>query len=704
MAENTPRLLLLEFLCHRDDRSETSMSYPFLKGVARDCGVPSLWLFFVGTARYSWDHPEGRTLRADISKEDIAVLRDRIERFHPTHVISNEIVGPALRAVIEAAGISEFLVLPFESDLVAVGRGLHQAEMAPHLSRVSCYLEDWNYIYKPAWFVDWLGAGAHPKEGGHLLDATQPDYEAEEVNTSADFKPGFPVVLAGGRSCRGRPSIVGNPRFAHLEHLDRLSTGCSFCCGSDEGHTLRHRQSPLALVESQLRQIQSAAPSRGRDVYMVNDLGLFMRIDLFFEMVLKNGFRPAKFVFCPRIDDVLLARRRVEAILPRVAAGGHRIGFDVMGIENFNPETMELYNKNISVAQADELSGLMDRWYQDWPGVFSRFHGGKNWLMLLFTPWTTISELRVNYDEAARRGFDSDQFWICTSLLLRRGTPMATLAEQEGGIIVSDFEDRGLLFFPICCMSPLWESIPWRFKDARVADFFRIIIRIFVALERSEARPLFGGDAEFDLFANIYCDVDGQAGGALRRPPWALLAVARKLLDLIEAASAPWSREALLRESVALVKAETAAPKERAEDPPSHFPQSPLGPSEPGRADEAAPAALPPLEREAIDSVAVLLRERRTSALGRLTIESSGRDPRGSPTISLKLLLDGRGLVVDLRDLGQPGPSFFTSRLFKVSYRNESLTWTPDEDTARRLRLLVSLIERRIDLVGQKQS
>ncbi|MDD5630129.1 MAG: hypothetical protein PHU21_13765, partial [Elusimicrobia bacterium] len=534
MRKTAPcRLLLLEFLCHRDDRCESSMFYPYLKGVARDRGAASLWLFFVAKPRFSWERPVGRTLRADLPDEDVARLERRLKSFRPTHVVCNEIPAPRLRAVIAAAGVPHSLVLPGDSDLMSIPWGIRQEEMEPYLRLLSDNSADRRFIHRPAWFADWLGAGRHPREQENLVDATDPDFEAVQANGAVDFKPSFPMILVGGQSCMGRPTVAGNPRFRDLPGRERLPPGCSFCGGLDEKTVHRyHRQDSLELAERQLRALTAVDPrrSRSRGVYMVHDLGLFMRIDAFFRMLHQNNFPPAKFIFCPRIDDVLGARERIASILPLAAERGHRIAFDIMGLENFCPETMALYNKNISVAQADELAALMDRWHRDWPKVFAPFHGGKNWLMLLFTPWTTLAELKVNYEAAAQRGFDSDQYWICTSLLLRRGSSLAALAEQEGGIIVPEFPDRGQMFFPICGMPAMWDSIPWRFRDERVADFFRILIRIFVALVRPDAGPLFAGDPEFALFARIYCDQPADSAEPLRRPPWALLDAARVLL------------------------------------------------------------------------------------------------------------------------------------------------------------------------------
>lgn len=663
------------------------MFYPFLRGIARDCGASSLWLFFVGTPRVQWDLPVGRTLRAHIPEADIARLRAHLDGFRPTHIVCNELPSPELRAAIEAAGSFKFLVMPCEFDMEALLWGERMPELDPHLALVSGLSEDRNCIHRPAWFADWLGGAKHPKEAEHILDSTQPDYEAVQANDGENFNPGFPLIIVGGQSCRGRPRVAGNPRFQHLAGVADFQPGCSFCGGADEhGLLSRHRQGSLALAESQLRALAAtdAKRSRGRGTYIIHDLALFMRIDTFFKMVHKNKFPPSKFVFCPRIDDVLNARERVDAILPLAAEHGHRIGFDIMGIENFSEKTMELYNKNISVAQADELVSVMNGWHEKWPQVFDPFHGGKNWLMLLFTPWTTLPELRLNYDEAARRGFDSDQFWICTSLMLRKGSALAALAEHEGGILIPEFEDRGLLFFPTCGMQAMWGSLAWRFKDVKVSDFYRILIRIYAALEHPASRSLFGDDPEFDLFSRIYCDSAAEPGKPLRRPAWSLLALAQTLLNLIEAAPAPWSREALLREAVARVKKITPARAEKKDD------------------DGKGPrklSPLAPLERTVIEEVGRLLRGGKSKSLGAVAIESAGAVSPEDRSIRLNLLVDGQALSLILMAPDYPGPCFFQTGSFKVVYQTGGVEWRGSalSKLSERLRLLVSLIERRLE-------
>ncbi|MDD5628192.1 MAG: hypothetical protein PHU21_03945 [Elusimicrobia bacterium] len=674
----TPRLLLLEFLCRFEERCETSMTYPFLKGLARDCAVPAHWMYFVVAPNICWEKPAGRVLRADLPEAELALLSSRIRDFRPTHVVVNEIPGPRLRRALRACGDFELLVLPCQWDTEAFIWGEQDdEEMGPYLRLLGPGRGD--SLQKPEWFLAWLGAGAHPKARAHIFDATEPDYEAEAG--SAEEAGDFPLILVGGSSCKGRPGVAGNPRFRGLDP-DRLAKGCSFCGGSHEDDPLDcHRQDALALAERQLRRYEETAPARrrGRGTFIVHDLGLFFRIDEFFAMLRRNRFRPGQFVFCPRIDDVLRVRKRIEAVLPVAAAGKHRMRLEIMGIENFSPEVMQLYNKSVTLAQVDELLALMKRWNKEWPGVFSLFRGGKNWLMLLYTPWTTLAALRVNFAEAARRGFSGDQLWICSSLLLRKGTALSALAEREGGIVVPEFEDRGLLFFPCLGIRALWGSTPWRFKDPKVADFFRILVRVFAAVEHPESRPLFTGDPEFERFHRIYC------GGSGPRPPWSLLAVAQELLRLLAAAPARRSRAELLRRAVAKAR----------QDLPAALPQPEPAAASGGPTllpDSEAAGELGPAEKAGVEDVRRLLKARQAPALGRLAIESARR-VQGSG-IRLALRLDDRRLVITLLGKRSREKAFFASRLFKVVYWSE----TPPRSTAetKRLRLLVGLIERRI--------
>ncbi|MBM4395407.1 MAG: hypothetical protein FJ087_06920 [Deltaproteobacteria bacterium] len=65
------RLLLLEFLDQDEFRSERSMFFPFLKGLARDRGIEALWLCFVTPPARRWDRTEGRTTFVDLPDDEV---------------------------------------------------------------------------------------------------------------------------------------------------------------------------------------------------------------------------------------------------------------------------------------------------------------------------------------------------------------------------------------------------------------------------------------------------------------------------------------------------------------------------------------------------------------------------------------------------------------------------------------------------------
>ncbi|MBI5623313.1 MAG: hypothetical protein HY924_06005 [Elusimicrobia bacterium] len=677
-----PRLLLLEFLSSMDDRRETSMFYPFFKGVARDCGVPAQWLFFKARTGIAWERPLGRVLRAGLERGDLEVLKRRLKAFRPTHVVSNELLVPGVRSAVRASGARRFMVLPCEFDMEALRWGEHDPELDPYLRLVRGKGEGRELTHEPGWFSRWLGAGPHPGEGRSVLDAVEPDYRAAPVGAMAKAEDGPPVIILGGRSCRGRPSPAKNPCFRGVVGAPDLPPGCSFCGGSIEtGPLAGHQAGSLDLAERQLKAASRGGPrqSRSRGAYIVYDLGLFHRIDLFFDMVLRIGLRPARFVFCPRIDDVLSSRSRISAVLPKAAAAGHRMSFEVMGIENFSPAVMRLYNKDISIAQVDEVFRLMAGWSRRWPKAFQARGDGRNWLMLLFTPWTTLAELRVNLREAGRRGFDGNGLWLCTSLMLRKGTALAALAEHEGGVILPEYEDPGLLFYPCFGLQVLWSSMPWRFKDRKVADFFRILVRLYVAMECPEARTLFRGDPEYDLLSSVFRDE--ACSGRTTRPPWSILEAALELLELFERAQETWSRTGLLAEAVARVKrAHAGAPEPLAgEDNPPVL-------SKPSSAEQRA--------------VAQVRKELKVAA--KLELESvSAASFRGCPgrAFRLNVLLDDRRIVLDLKERQSQGPCFFETRRFKAVYLAQTPVWSEAEK--KLLTGLVSMLEARLADAGR---
>ncbi|MCR4296606.1 MAG: hypothetical protein NUW21_13820, partial [Elusimicrobia bacterium] len=260
------------------------------------------------------------------------------------------------------------------------------------------------------------------------------------------------------------------------------------------------------------------------------------------------------------IDDVLRLRGRIEKMLPALAAAGHEIRILSMGAENFSERENARFNKDISLAQVDEFLALMKKWNAARPGVFNPYRAGSPFVeigLILFTPWTTLADVRLNLARAAERGFPGRGYWMYSILLLEPATPIFHLA-KEAGALADRFPDRGQVYGLFKNEGELEDVRPWRFLDEKAADFFAMHVRVCAADREGEDCAFFRDDAAYARTLSLY----REAKQGTEPTP---LAVAFALLELLEAARPPYDREALLEAAIRL--AAKAAPLPRGPEP-----------------------------------------------------------------------------------------------------------------------------------------
>ncbi|MCX5796953.1 MAG: hypothetical protein NTY77_15785 [Elusimicrobia bacterium] len=546
-----PRLMLLEFFPRALQRNDRSLLFPFLKGFARRSGVPARWLCFGKDVEGAHREPGAQGPGLDLSAADRRALAAHIRRFRPTHIVSSEpLAGAALGCLKAASPRPKFAVmeLPGPGSLVP----------EPPAFVMASRPDDRRYFAKCGWFLDWLGLTSPALVRRYLIEAVAPDYAAVMADAAACASQAH-VPIVSGVLCANRRLVRANPRFRGVlpaaASAAQEPRGCSFC-GSRRESLTSPRADLLELVEKQFRGVlKSGRGGRDKGSYEFYDIRAFERFDEVFKIVLRLKMPPAVFLFNPRIDHVLRARRRIERVLPGLARAGHEVRILSMGIENFSVRENTRFNKDITVAQVDRLLALTRKWERSYPGVFRPFKGGGELVefgFILFTPWTTLADIRVNLEAAAKRDFGERGYWLYSTLVIYADNPIYQLARRDGKILVDRFPDRGQCYGPVKNEDNPDEVAAWRFRDAKVAEYFAVLVRVCAAEREGRDCFFFRGDRDFELACGLYARVNQR----VRISP---LAVAFALLELMEAARPPHPRRELLRRALARAAIQAAA-------------------------------------------------------------------------------------------------------------------------------------------------
>ena len=672
----TPRLLLIEFFPNALRRNESSMLFPFLKGLAQKQGIPALWLCFGEGMRQERGGCQKGVFFIDLPKNDCKSLEIYINCFQPTHIISSEgLQGTARELVGGAVPPSSFLVMLSPSHGEG---GCDNASL--RAGAPSRNPEDRRYFAKSGWFFDWLGIRKPLRQPGYLIEDSPVDYQAVLVNEPA-WTSRSHITVVSGAVCANRRVVRDNPLFKDVLPAPFPADssrgdyyGCSFC-GSRRTGLTSPGANLLALTKKQFQGIMKTGGAGGRNkgIYEFYDIRAFQRFDEVFAIILRLNIPPAIFLFNPRIDDVLKMKNRIKKTLPALAKAGHEVRIMSMGIENFSERENLRFNKGISLAQVDELLALAKKWEQAYPGIFKPFKGGCAEVELgfiLFTPWTTFVDIRINLNRAAARHFTKGGFWLYSVLLIREDMPIYHLAKKDGDILIDRLQDRGMAYGLFKNEGHASLVVPWRFKDSRVADYFAMLVRICAVDREGKDCAFFRGDPEFPLVAELYT----QTGAEARPSP---LSVAMGLLDIFETAQPPYSRTALLRQAMAHAARELS-PRTAVEEPRRM----------PGRS----------LKARAVETVIMRLRQANLRVFSDFKFKSVEEIVLfGARRIRLMFVVEGQRRTVDLLDVRSTVPCFLRSRHFRAVYHKDSPVTSPSE--RKQWSLLLRLIDRRIDEV-----
>lgn len=469
------RLLLVEFINSDRFCQYRSEMFPFVRGWCADRGIPLEWVCYGFVPRELPTSP----LLLVLPEAEAASLCDTIRAFRPTHVLMNERLDEPLAAQVRAAA------------------GAAKVEDAGAVSNL------WPEIWYLRDLERWLDIPeAERQDSGPaplcLADVAVPDHACRlEDALAAGIKP-FVHVLAGA-PCLYHTPIQCVDEYKDLDLSDAVrSFGCTFCTG---GADARYFYTETPLIELAIRQIRRAwetlpAERRGGEFLLLGTM-LFLRMKPFFAAVEQAGFPPSHFYFWCRIDELARRAAVLDEVLPQISAAhggpGHVINIWNIGVENFSPAENRRFNKGIDLDEVERAFQHIVRWEREYPDAF-RFHAHGGFGYILFTPWTTIADLRVNLEKAERYGVHKGSLFFYSRLQLFKGLPIAMLAERDGLLAAAfDAPEFAHIGAYVAKLSEDQQELPWRFADPRIAAVFGVFIRLDVPWKRG----LFDADEPF---------------------------------------------------------------------------------------------------------------------------------------------------------------------------------------------------------------
>jgi hypothetical protein len=671
-----PRLLMLEFVV-REPWVFNSRYYPQVAGLARKHGAQATWLTFGTAFTIGEGGRHGVVSYIDLPPGDLEVLRGHLERLRPTHVMTSDGVSARVLEVLRQgrddvrvvtwADSGMFSDQPVDHvrklNLPALAEGEQRLAGVPLRTEDQRWACDVTWYYgRTDWLLDWLGLGpqADADRGAYLVGSARPCYDAHMANPQAlAFRPR--LTLMGGLACDYRAPIRRNALFDGVKLQSRVyDVGCSFCTNF-KGPTSDLRDNPVTAAEEQLRAVleDTRGGDRRTDVYDVHDVRLFLHLERFVDMVLRLGLPPSEFMFSPRVDRFLIGEHMLDRVLPRMAAAGHVLNVYRMGAENLNRHENRRLNKLVSREQIDRATQLWRRLLREHPTAF-RYDGTYGYIAA--TPWTTLEDLEAGVAEAIRQGFAPQDVWLYAPLEIQPMSALADLARHDG-CLVDGFDDPSMLYKPSINNVCIEGMLPWRFRDARAAAAFALMVR-HVAWAQRAAYPdtVFHGDALYAWLGQELERAQGQAREVLQRSDW----FAREVVECVRQASPPLDLRALAARALELLAGLTPEPR-------------PMEPPPPPGPDPAHPA---------LTRAASQLREKLAAHLpGVVTGQARWSGKPGGP-VALAVEVDRKPYELLLFGAGTAERHLFRTPHFKVALA----PGTPLED-ARHLRLCRLLVE-----------
>jgi hypothetical protein len=323
----------------------------------------------------------------------------------------------------------------------------------------------------PALLASLRGAPAPPRR-----DTWRPNLAPRVVNPEA--LPAFRTFsIDGNAGCPYQADARQSPLYAGADIPAGIGRGCAFCTTGN-----RFEGAPASVIAERvierIRWVRAEAPQLRHLV--LKDQNPFAWLERVVEQIASESLGPLTLMLETRVDWCLRNRSRLERALATAKESGNRICPYLIGIESFSQAELDRFNKGITAEENAVFVETLWKWKEAWGDALDLEHCAFGYV--LFSPWTTLADLRASHAGIVRTRFDRLRGALCLSRArLYPDTALYYLAARDG-LLCETWEHAG---DDSSLRYGYYPGTPWRFADARVASLASLAREVS---ERTRAR------------------------------------------------------------------------------------------------------------------------------------------------------------------------------------------------------------------------
>jgi MoaA/NifB/PqqE/SkfB family radical SAM enzyme len=358
----------------------------------------------------------------------------------------------------------------------------------------------------PARTIERTATGWRPGLGatGGPTPRARPNLRPIIVNPAA-FPAARTFSIDGNLGCPYQADARANPRYAGVAIPDGIGRGCAFCTTGNH-HEARGQAELVEDLLGQLRHIRTEAPEIAQIVLRdQSPMGYLVEL---LEACGAAGVGGFTLMLQTRADWLLAGARRFQRGLDAAARAGITITPFLVGIESFAQDELDRFNKGVTVATNLALLAALRAW-----AAHPAFDlAGASFGFILFTPWTTMADLRANRAAIAETRLDQLRGQLLRARVrLYPDTALYYLAARDG-LLVDDAADS-----VAAARYGYYPDHAWRFADPVVARFAALAAAASEATGGKDELRLFG--CLLDAFAAAPAPTLDEVLRRFRAPP-----------------------------------------------------------------------------------------------------------------------------------------------------------------------------------------